>query len=111
MWTNLVVMLPPFFDQHLRLGARTKQFEAQALVAKLALEVLCDAILPRLARFDQCGTDALCDDPGQQRFGDEFRPIVAAQEPRSAARAHQPRATSCQPPLPPTASRSTSGLT
>src|SRR5205823_2166127 len=51
------------FDQNLRLGARTKPFEAETLVAELAVEALRDAILPRLAGFDQCHTDALRDDP------------------------------------------------
>ena len=49
MWTDLVVVVPPLFDQHLRLGARAKPFEAQTLVAELAVEALRDAILPRLA--------------------------------------------------------------
>ena len=33
MRTYLVEVSPPFFDQNLRLGARTKPFEAQTLVA------------------------------------------------------------------------------
>jgi glutathione synthase/RimK-type ligase-like ATP-grasp enzyme len=36
MRTYLVEVSPPFFDQNLCLGARTKPFEAQTLVAKLA---------------------------------------------------------------------------
>src|SRR5215472_17152274 len=59
MRTHLVVVLPPSFDDHLRLGARTKPFEAQALVAEFAVEAFHDAILPRLARLDQCRTNAL----------------------------------------------------
>jgi len=47
MRTYLVEVSPPFFDQNLCLGARTKPFEAQTLVAKLAVEALGDAILPR----------------------------------------------------------------
>ena len=66
MRTYLVEVSPPFFDQNLRLGARTKPFEAQTLVAELAVEALRDAILPRLAGFDQCRADALRDDPRQQ---------------------------------------------
>ena len=49
MRTYLVEVSPPFFDQNLCLGARTKPFEAQTLVAKLAVEALGDVILPRLA--------------------------------------------------------------
>ena len=37
MRTYLVEVSPPFFDQNLRLGARTKPFEAQTLVAELAV--------------------------------------------------------------------------
>ena len=68
------------WTDHLRLGTRTKPFEVQALVAELAVEALRDAILPRLARVDQCRADALSDDPGQQRLGHELRPVVTAQE-------------------------------
>jgi hypothetical protein len=63
MWAHLVVMTSPFFDQYLRFGARTKPFEAQTLVAELAVEALGDAILPRLAGLDQCRADTLCDGP------------------------------------------------
>ena len=38
MRAHLVVMASPFFDQYLRFGARTKPFEAQTLVAELAVE-------------------------------------------------------------------------
>jgi hypothetical protein len=45
MRTYLVEVSPPFFDQNFCLGARTKPFEAQTLVAELAVEALRDAIL------------------------------------------------------------------
>jgi hypothetical protein len=44
MRAHFVVVLPPRFDDHLRLGARTKPFEAQALVAELAVEAFRDAM-------------------------------------------------------------------
>ena len=78
MRTHFVVVLPPRFDDHLCLGARTKPFEAQALVTELAVEAFRDAILPRLAGLDQRRVDALRDDPGQERFGHELRAVVAA---------------------------------
>jgi hypothetical protein len=56
---HVVVVPPPRFDDHRRLGARTKPFEAQALVEELAVEAFRDAILPRLARLDQCRADAV----------------------------------------------------
>src|SRR4029077_15729169 len=91
VWTHLVVVAPPSLDDHLRLGTRTKPFEVQALVAELAVEALRDAILPRLARLDQCRADALSDDPGKQRLGHDLRPVVTAQEARRATSAHQAR--------------------
>src|SRR5215467_9231355 len=84
-------MPPPILDDHLRLGTRTKPFEAQALVAELAVEAFRDAILPGLAGLDQRRGDSLPNDPGQQRLGYELRSIVAAQECRRATGAHQPR--------------------
>src|ERR671919_2010254 len=89
MRPHFVVVPPPCFDDHLRLGARTEPFEAQALVAELAVEAFRDAILPRLAGLDQRRADALRDDPGQQRLGYELRSVVAAQERRDAPCAHQ----------------------
>jgi hypothetical protein len=89
MRPHFVVVPPPCFDDDLRLGARTEPFEAQALVAELAVEAFRDAILPRLAGLDQRRADALRDDPGQQCLGYELRPVVAAQERRDAACAHQ----------------------
>jgi hypothetical protein len=89
MRTHFVVVAPPCFDDDLRLGARTKLFETQTLVAKLAVEAFRDAILPRLAGFDQRRADALRDDPRQQSLGYELRHIIAAQERRGAACADQ----------------------
>src|SRR6188472_2938075 len=79
MRAHRVEVLAPRLDQDLCLASRTEPFEAQALVAKLAVEALRRAILPGLARIDQRGCDTLADDPRQQRARDEFRPIVRAQ--------------------------------
>src|SRR5581483_1591336 len=62
-----------------------------ALVAELAVEALRRAILPRLARIDQCGSDTLVDNPLQQCAGDELRPVVRAQTEWRAALRHQSR--------------------
>ena len=45
MRTHFVVMASPRFDDHLRLGARSKPFEAQAFVTELAVEALRDDTL------------------------------------------------------------------
>jgi hypothetical protein len=67
----------------------SKASSLQALVAELAVEAFGNAILPRIAGLDQRRADALRDDPGQQRLGHELRSVVAAQEGRGAAGAHQ----------------------
>src|ERR1700720_1382063 len=98
MRTYLVEVSPPFFDQNLCLGARTKPFEAQTLVAKLAVEALGDATLPRLAGFDQCRADALRDDPRQRCLRHELGPVVAAQKPRGAAQRRCASSAACAAP-------------
>ena len=89
MRTHFIIVPPPCFDDHLRLGAGTKPFEAQALVTELAVEAFGDAILPRLAGLDQCHSDILRSDPAQQCLGYELRSVVATQDCRNTARAHQ----------------------
>ena len=91
MWTNLVVVAAPGFHDGLGLGAREEPLHAQALVAELAVEALADAILPRLARVDQRGLDALVDDPLRQRAGDELGAVVGAQVARRTTFADEPR--------------------
>src|SRR5688572_24305390 len=73
MRAHVIVVLSPGLDDHLRLGPRAEPFEAQALVAELAVEALRDAILPGLAGLDQRRADPLGDDPGQQRLRHELR--------------------------------------
>jgi hypothetical protein len=67
MRANLVVVAPPGLDHDLGLGARQEPFEAQALVAELAVEALADAVLPGLAGVDQRRLDTLIGHPLQQR--------------------------------------------
>ena len=59
----LVVVRAPRLDDDCGVGAGAEPFEAQALVAELAVEAFPDAVLPRLPRVDQRGLDALIDDP------------------------------------------------
>jgi len=98
MRPHLVVVAAPRFDDDLRLGPRAEPFEAQALVAELAVEALARAVLPRLARVDQGGLDAFrrcnqrrVDELLQQRASDELRSVVGAQVVRYTALADQPR--------------------
>jgi hypothetical protein len=46
MRPHRVVVPTPSLDDDLRLGARAEPFEAEALVAELAVEALVDAVLP-----------------------------------------------------------------
>src|ERR1700690_3223517 len=91
MRSYFVEVTPPSLDDHLCLSSRAEPFEAQALVAELAIEALRDAILPGLAGLDQRRTDALPDDPGQQRLRYELRAVVTAQERRRTTLAHEAR--------------------
>ena len=50
MRPHRVVVLPPALDNDL--CARAEPFEAEAFVAKLAVEAFADAILPGLAGLD-----------------------------------------------------------
>jgi len=49
VWSVVVVMTAPLLDDHRRLRARPKPFQAQALIAQLAVERFVGAILPWLA--------------------------------------------------------------
>lgn len=46
---DLVVVLTPGLDDDLGLATRAEPLDGQALVAKLAVEALVGAVLPRLA--------------------------------------------------------------
>jgi len=52
MRPDLVEVLSPDFDHDLCFGPTVEPFQAQALVAELAIEAIGTAILPRLARLD-----------------------------------------------------------
>jgi hypothetical protein len=58
------------------LGTRAKPFEAQTLVAELAVEALRDAILLGLVGLDQRRADASRDNPRQQHSGIPLKDIT-----------------------------------
>src|SRR5262249_2104451 len=78
-------------DNHLGLGSAPEPFDAQALVAELAIEALCHAILPRLARLDQRRGYALRRDPREQRTRHKLGSIVRPQIMWRSAFTHQSR--------------------
>ena len=61
MGTNVVVVLPPDFDDRRGLGAGAKPLHAQALVAEAAIGALVGAVLPGLAGIDERVLDAVSD--------------------------------------------------
>lgn len=50
-------MLPPAFDQDLRLGAAAEPLSVEQLVPQLAVKALDESVLPRAARRDEARAD------------------------------------------------------
>src|SRR5690242_17044359 len=86
-----VVVLAPGFDDDLRFASRIESLEAQALVAKPAVERFAGAVLPRLARIDDGCLDAGVGQPLKDRATYELGTAVRAQVGRRAVVAHQSR--------------------
>lgn len=53
MRSVLVVELAPCLNQQLGFGPRAERFPVEQFIAQLAVKVLDDAVLPRLARRDE----------------------------------------------------------
>lgn len=66
MRLDLVEVAAPSLDDDLGVGSRPGSFEAQALIAELAIEALGGTLLPGLARIDQGRFDARAGDPLQR---------------------------------------------
>ena len=79
MGSDEVIVLSLGFDQHLGLGVGAKPFDAQTLVAELAVERLVGAVLLGFARIDQGCVDSFVDHPLQKCVADELRAVVGAQ--------------------------------
>ena len=72
----LVVILPPDLDLMLGFVQCHKPVLVEALVAKLAVEALDEAILDRFARPDEIQPDTAPVRPGVQSSSGKFRPVV-----------------------------------
>src|SRR5262245_7491522 len=83
------VITAPASDNDHRLATAAEPLQAQAFVAEAAVEALVGTVLPRLAKIDQRGLDAGSFEALEDRFADELRPVVRAQEPRCATFADQ----------------------
>ncbi len=84
MWAIFVIVFSPSADHRTRFLAAAEPLDAQAFVAELAVEAFARAVLPRLARLDQSGPNALIRDPLEQCKRYELRPVVRTQDLRQA---------------------------
>src|SRR5688572_5413072 len=89
MGADTVVVDAPGFDEGSCFGAVPEPFLVQALIAKSAVEALVGAILPRLARRNVSGLDAVVCEPAQDGGRHELWAIVGAKVERSTPNADQ----------------------
>ena len=89
--SHRVVVLPPCLDDDLGFAASAEPLDAQALVAKFAVEGLVRSVLPGLSRIDQCGFDARFADPLQDRMADELGAVVGSKVDGRTVNTHQSR--------------------
>ena len=68
----LVVMAHPLLNHNLGFEPVAKPLDRQTLVAKLPVEALCCAVLPRLSRIDQGRLNLILRRPLQQSRGHEL---------------------------------------
>ena len=69
-------MPSPSFDDHLGLCQRVEDLTVQQLIAKLPVEALDVAVLPRTARHNVGGLGADRRDPLAHGLGHELRPVA-----------------------------------
>jgi hypothetical protein len=74
--TELVVILPPGFDQLPGFGEPEEKMFIEALVAKFAVEALDESVLHRLAGLDVAPGDPL-GGPAQHRIAGQFGAVIA----------------------------------
>ena len=91
MWTHGVVMPAPRLNENAGFAATAEPLEAQTFFPEFAIEGFVRAILPRLARIDHRGVDAVFGEPLQNRLAHALRPTVGAQIGWSAVQTDQPR--------------------
>ena len=86
---DVVVLLSILLDDDDGFAPRRKPLHVEAFVAKLSIEALVQAVLPRLAWRDVGRLDALFLQPILDGLGDELGTIVAADERRWTVQARQ----------------------
>ena len=72
----LVVEPPPAFDEELGLGTTAEPIAIEQFVARLAVEALDEAVLPRAAGRDEHGADGLVVHPAHHLGRGELSAIV-----------------------------------
>jgi len=91
MRAHSVVMPAPCLDENAGFAATAEPFEAQTFVTKFAIEGFVRAVLPRLARIDHRGVDAIVGEPLQNRLADELGTTVGTEVRGGAVEANQAR--------------------
>jgi hypothetical protein len=76
MWALGVIVPTPGFDDDPRLGEAVEDFPVEQFVAKLRVEALAVAVLPRAARLDERGPGADGGDPLPYCLGDELGAVA-----------------------------------
>jgi hypothetical protein len=88
VWADRVVLIAPEFDDNLRLLQAVEDLLVQTLVAKLAVERLAVAVLPRTARLDVERSGAQLAQPAAHHLCGHFCTIVGANVLRNAMGKH-----------------------
>ena len=91
MWTHGVVMPAPRLNENAGFAATAEPLEAQTFVSEFAIEGFVRAVLPRLARIDHRGVDAIFGEPLQNRLAHKLGTTVGAQIGWGAVEADQAR--------------------
>lgn len=76
MRTNLIVLLPPLFDNDLGLLQSVEDFTIEQLIPEFTIEALDKAIFPRAAWFDEQGLDRQLVQPGADLLVGKFGAII-----------------------------------
>ena len=84
---ELVVILPPGFDQLSSFGEAEEKMFIEALVAKFAVEAFDEGVLHRLAGLDIVPGDSF-GGPAQHRIAGQFGPVIADDGVGPAASTH-----------------------
>jgi hypothetical protein len=78
MRSNLVVFVPPVFDDHLRFHQGPDFLSFQAFLQEPCVKALNEDILPRTTRLDTKRFDSLRIEPEQKFLTDELTSVVTA---------------------------------